>query len=76
MTERTEAEKVSDDYLKTLEVVKKQYQQYIEVTELYKLPTHKEEKIQYHPPSPKHPLTTNRILIRHKDLARLHGANL
>ncbi len=65
MRERTETEKVSDDYLKTLEEVKKQYQQYVEVSEIYKLPTQKEEKtIQYQPPSPEHPLTTNTIRIK------------
>ena len=35
---------ISDDYLKTLEEVKKQYQQYVEVSELYKLPIQKEEE--------------------------------
>ena len=65
MRERTETENVSDDYLKTLEEVKKQYQQYVEVSELYKLPIQKEEEtIQYQPPSPEHPLTTNTIRIK------------
>ena len=64
MPEKIEAEKVSDDYLKTLEEVKKQYRQYVEVNELYKLPIQKEEQIvQYKPPSPEHPLTTNRIRL-------------
>ena len=63
MPEKTEA--VQNDYLKTLEKVKKQYQQYVEVSELYKLPTHKEEeKIQYNPPSPEHPLTINTFKIK------------
>ena len=60
MPEKTTAEK----YLKTLEEVKKQYQQYVEVSGLYKLPIQKEEQtIQYQPPSPEHPLTTNRTCI-------------
>ena len=64
MPEKTTAEKVTEDYLKTLEEVKKQYQQYVEVTGLYKLPIQKEEQIaQYQPPSPEHPLTTNRIRL-------------
>ena len=55
----------SKDYLKTLEEVKKQYQQYVEVSELYKLPIQKEmETIQYQPPSPERPLTTNTIRIK------------
>ncbi len=64
MPEKTEAEKVSDDYLKTLEEVKKQYRQYVEVSGLYNLPIQKEEQtIKYRPPSPEHPLTTNRIRL-------------
>ena len=64
MPEKIETEKVSDDYLKTMEEVKKQYRQYVEVSELYKLPIQKEEQtIQYQPPSPEHPLTTNRIRL-------------
>ena len=64
MPERTETEKTSDDYLRTLEEVKKQYEQYVEVSELYKLPIQKaKEEAQYHPPSLQHPLTTNSIRI-------------
>lgn len=60
MAKRTKSKKVSGDYLETLEEVKKQYQQYVEVSELYNLPTHKnEESVRYHPASPEHPLTTN-----------------
>lgn len=60
-----ETEKVLDDYLKTLEEVKKQYQQYVEVSELYKLPIQKKEEIvRYQPPSLEHPLTTNRIHVK------------
>ena len=64
MPERTEMENVSDDYLKTLEEVKKQYQQYVEVSELYTLPIQKaEEETQYQPPTPERPLTTNTFHI-------------
>ena len=64
MCEENETEAVLDDYLKTLEEVKKQYQQYVEVSGLYKLPIQKEEQTtQYQPPSPEHPLTTNRTCI-------------
>ena len=60
MTENSR--KTSDDYLETLEQVKKQYQQYIEASGLYELPIQKEEEIiQYQPPSREHPLTTNRF---------------
>lgn len=63
MSKKTETG--SEDYLKTLEEIKKQYQQYVEVSELYKLPIQKEvETIQYQPPSPEHPLTTNTIRIK------------
>ena len=63
MTEK--CRKTSADYLQTLEEVKKQYQQYVEVSGLYELPIQKEEEvIRYQPPSPEHPLTTNRIPIK------------
>lgn len=53
---------VSEDYLQTLEQVKKQYQQYVEVSELYKLPIGKAERtIKYAPPSPEHPLNWHRF---------------
>lgn len=65
MRERTQTENASDDYLKTLEKVKEEYQQYVEASELYKLPIQKEEEpIQYEPPSPEHPLTTNTVRIK------------
>ena len=55
----------SDEYMKTLEQVKKQYEQYVEVSELYKLPMQKEkEPVQYQSPSMEHPLTTNTIRTR------------
>lgn len=65
MSKKIQTGKISDDYLKTLETVKKQYRQYVEVSELYKLPIQKEEEtIRYYPPSPERPLTTNRIHIK------------
>lgn len=73
MLEKTEAKKLSDDYLETLEEVKKQYRQYVEVSELYKLPIHKEEQtVQYQPPSPEHPLTTNRIRLNAPTVVKTH----
>lgn len=60
MCDRTKKEKISDDYLKTLEKVKEQYQQYVEISGLYTLPIQQEEEpIQYQPPSLENPLTTN-----------------
>ncbi len=62
MNKKAKKENVSDDYLKTLEEVKKQYQQYVEVSELYKLPMQKDaEPLQHQPPSIDHPLTTDTI---------------
>ena len=50
-----------EQYLKVLEEIKKQYQKYLEISELYKLLRSKEpEYIQYQPPSLEHPLTTNK----------------
>ena len=63
MTEKSRI--TSGDYLETLEQVKKQYQQYVEVSGLYELPTQKDEEvIKYQPPSQEHPLTTNRFSIK------------
>ena len=54
----------SYDYIQTLEEVKKQYEQYIEVSELYKLPTQQEsEPTQYQPPTLNRPLTTNTFIL-------------
>jgi len=63
MSEKTKPGKTSEDYLRTLAEVKKQYQQYVEISGLYKLPVKKQEEKtpQYLPPSPDNPLTTNRI---------------
>ena len=55
----------TDDYLNTLKEVEQQYQQYMDVSELYKLPIQMEqEPIQYQPPSLEHPLTTNTVHIK------------
>ena len=51
---------LSADWLKALEQAKREYQQYAEVAELYKLPRVRKIKvIRYRPPSLEHPLTTN-----------------
>ena len=61
MTENTESKKIMADYLKTLEEVKRQYEQYVEVSRLYELPTQRDETVQYLPPSTERPLTTNTV---------------
>ncbi len=68
MSKKHETKKtVSDDYLKTLEKVKKQYQRYVELGELNKLPIQREEEtVRYQPPSLEHPLTTNTVYINSK----------
>ncbi len=51
-TKATETKQVSDSYLETLTEVKKQYQQYVEVSKLYELPAQKESAApQYQPPA-------------------------
>lgn len=62
MSEKTTSDKVTADYLKTLEEVKRQYKQYVEVSRLYELPAQKEESVQYLPPSAERPLTTNKLI--------------
>ena len=65
MTKEIKIEDVADVYLKTLEEVQKQYQQYIEVSELYKLPgQRKSKKPQYMDPTLDHPLTVNSFRIQ------------
>ena len=52
------------DYLNTLEEVKKEYQQYVEVSELYTLPVQEEqEPLESRPASPDQPLTTNSVSV-------------
>lgn len=61
MKPMSQPKSVSEDCLRTLEQVKEQYQQYVEISELYKLPIGKEERtIRYAPPSPA-PLTWHRF---------------
>ena len=68
MPPTTPTEQTSDDYyLKMLEKVKEQYQQYVEVSRLYELPGVKEEDEvvqRLSSPSPEHPLTTNTFRVR------------
>ncbi len=64
MNHKTRDENISDGYLETLEGVKKQYQQYVEISGLYELSTLKEEEPQYQPPSHEHPLTTNTFRVK------------
>lgn len=50
----------SADWLEALEQARRLYQQYAEVSELYKLPRVRKIKvIHYRPPSLEHPLTTD-----------------
>ena len=58
-------DKVLDEYLETLEKIKEQYQEYVEVKKIYELPVFKEEEpIEYQPASPEYPLTTNTLRIK------------
>ena len=53
-----DCEEMSADWLKALEQAKWLYQQYAEVSELYKLPRVRKIKvIRYRPPSVEYPLT-------------------
>ena len=55
----------SQKYLKILEEVKKQYEQYLEVSKLYELPTFQQEtEPQVRPPSSEKPLTTNTFRVK------------
>ena len=61
----TKKNKTTADYLETLEELKKQYQQYLEVSRLYELPTFQEAKgPEIQPASLEHPLTTNTISVK------------
>ena len=56
------SEEISEDYLETLEKVKEQYQQYVEISGLYELPTsNTEQQVEYQPPTFNNPLTTNKF---------------
>ena len=60
MTDRNVHRDAAGDYLETLKQVQKQYQQYLEVAELYKLPYQKQpKKPSYAAPSVEQPLTVN-----------------
>ena len=57
-----DARQTDVDYLRTLEEVKRQYQQYLEVSKLYDLPTERKDRpAEHNAPSPERPLTTNWI---------------
>ena len=65
MCKESRPDSSTEDYLMTLEEVKKQYQQYVEVSELYSLPTQKEEEaLLSQPASLDKPLTTNSVHVR------------
>ena len=68
MADQTGSNHVSNDYLETLERVKKQYQQYVEVSRLYELPARKEEEkpAKRRTPSRENPLTTDQFRVKQK----------
>ena len=49
------------DFVELLEDAKKKYEEYLELSKIYVLPLHQEKAVQYEPPSPKNPLTTDGI---------------
>ena len=49
------------DFVELLEDAKKQYEEYLELSKVYALPDRQEKAVQYEPPSPNNPLTTNGI---------------
>lgn len=54
----------STEYLVEMEKAKKQYEQYLKVSEIYKLPIFQSIPApQYMPPSIESPLTTNKITL-------------
>lgn len=58
-------QKVSDDYLATLEKVKEQYREYVEVSKINDLPIFSEEQpIENSLPSIENPLTINTFRIK------------
>lgn len=60
-------EEISGDYLETLEKVKEQYQQYLDLSKIDELPVTQEEEeavTEGSPPSPEHPLTTNSFSVK------------
>lgn len=49
------------DFVELLEDAKKKYEEYLELSKVYALPDRQEKEVQYEPPSPNSPLTTNGI---------------
>ncbi len=65
MTAMFGKEKGSRNYLKVLEEIQREYQQYVELRKVCELTVRKEkEEPLYLPPSPEHPLTTDRFCLR------------
>jgi hypothetical protein len=62
MSEGAVHKDVAHDYLETLRQVQEQYQQYVEVADLYKLPIQGQTKTpKYVDPSVEQPLTVNSL---------------
>ena len=62
MSESAVHKDVTHDYLETLRQVQEQYQQYMEVADLYKLPGQRQTKTpKYVDPSVEQPLTVNSL---------------
>ena len=56
--------KTTSNYLAEMESAKKQYEQYIEISQIYQLPIFQSvQEPQYAPPSIENPLTTNQITL-------------
>ncbi|MDD9820726.1 MAG: hypothetical protein OXR07_07595 [Nitrospira sp.] len=65
MSQAMRKDHLSGEYLETLEEVKRQYQQYLEVSRIYELPVfQKKEEPQQLLPSLEHPLTTNTFCVK------------
>ena len=60
---RTEKKSAMDAYLKLLETAKEQYQQYVEIRQLFELVDGDDEPEKSQPPSPENPSTTNKIIL-------------
>jgi len=54
-------QKQDADFVEILEDAKKKYEEYLELSKVYALPDRQEQEVQYEPPSPSSPLTTNGI---------------
>lgn len=65
MSQATGKDHLTGEYLETLEKVKRQYQQYLEVSRIYELPVFQEkEEPQHLIPSLEHPLTINTFRVK------------